>query len=73
MQHVSILIDGDGGTLERRQQHAAQRVAERQAEAPLERLGDDRRGRTGSTPASVTGFSGLIRSASSSEGTGLPL
>ena len=41
----SIWIDGDGRALQRGQQHAAQRVAERQAEAALERLGDDGRGR----------------------------
>jgi hypothetical protein len=32
---------GHGGALQRRQQHAAQRIAERQAEAALQRLGDD--------------------------------
>ena len=39
-------VDLDGGhrrALQRRQQHAAQRVAERHAEAALERLGDDAR------------------------------
>ncbi len=39
----SICIDGDRGALQRGQQHAAQRVAEGQAEAALERLGDDGR------------------------------
>ena len=43
VQHVVDLDRRDGGALQRRQQHAAQRIAERQAEAALERLGDDRR------------------------------
>ena len=42
VQHAVDMHRGDGGALQRRQQHAAQRVAERQAEAALERLGDDR-------------------------------
>ena len=41
MQHALDLDRGHRGALQRRQQHAAQRVAERQAEAALERLGDD--------------------------------
>ena len=41
MQHALDLDRGDGGALQRRQQHAAQRVAERQAEAALERFGRD--------------------------------
>ena len=43
VQHAVDLDRGDRGALQRRQQHAAQRVAERHAEAALERLGDDRR------------------------------
>jgi hypothetical protein len=43
VQHVVDLHRGDGRALQRRHQHAAQRVAERQAEATLERFGDDRR------------------------------
>ena len=42
MQHAVDLHGGHGGAAQRRQQHAAQRVAERQAEAALERLGDQR-------------------------------
>ena len=41
VQHALDLHRGDGRALQRRQQHAPQRVAERQAEAALERLGDD--------------------------------
>src|SRR6056297_2291137 len=43
VQHVVHLHGGDGRPLQRRQQHAAKRVAERQAEAALERLGHDHR------------------------------
>ena len=43
MQHAVDLHGGDGRALQRGEQHAAQRVAERQAEAALERLGDDGR------------------------------
>ena len=42
VQHAVDLHRGDGGALQRRQQHAAQRIAEGQAEAALERLGDER-------------------------------
>ncbi len=45
MQHAVDLDGGDGSAAQRRQQHAAKRVAERQAEAALERLGDERRQR----------------------------
>ena len=41
MQHAVDMHGGDGRALQRRQQHAAQRVAERHAEAALQRLGDD--------------------------------
>ena len=42
--HDAVDLDGgDGGALQRRQQHAAQGVAERHAEAALERLGDHAR------------------------------
>jgi hypothetical protein len=47
---VENALDLDRGhrrALERRQQHATQRVAERQAEAALERLGDDGRAARG--------------------------
>ena len=43
VQHAVDLHRDHGRTLQRGQQHAAQRVAERRAEAALERLGDDRR------------------------------
>ena len=43
MQDAVNVDGGDGRALERGQQHATQRVAERQAEAALERLGNDRR------------------------------
>src|SRR3546814_13665250 len=43
MQHTLDLHRGDGGALERGEEDAAQRVAERQAEAALERLGDEGR------------------------------
>ena len=42
VQHAIDMHRGDGGALERRQQHAAKRVAESEPEAALERLGDDR-------------------------------
>jgi hypothetical protein len=41
MQHAVDLDGGDGRALQRRQQHATQRVAERHAEAPLERTRND--------------------------------
>ena len=41
VQHALDLDRGDGRALQRRQQHAAQRIAERQAEAALQRFGDD--------------------------------
>ena len=43
VQHAVDLHGGDGRALQRGQQHAAQRVAERHAEAALQRLGDDGR------------------------------
>ena len=43
VQHAVDMDRGDRRALQRRQQNAAQRVAERQAEAALERLGDDGR------------------------------
>ncbi len=43
VQHAVDLHGGHGRALQRGQQHAAQRVAERHAEAALERLGDQRR------------------------------
>jgi hypothetical protein len=46
MQHVVDLDRRDGRTLQRGEQHAAQRIAERETETALERLGDDGRGAT---------------------------
>src|SRR5207342_1301570 len=43
VEHVLDADRGDRGTLKAGQEHAAQRVAERQAVAALERLGDERR------------------------------
>ena len=43
VQHAVDMHRGDGRALKRGQQHAAKRVAERQPEAALERLGDDER------------------------------
>src|SRR5206468_8426496 len=43
MQHAVDLDRGGGGALKRTQKHPAQRVAERHAEAALERLGDEHR------------------------------
>ena len=43
MQHALDPHRGDRRALERRKEYAAQRVAERQAETALERLGDERR------------------------------
>src|SRR5690349_20333935 len=52
MQHAVDLDRGDGGTLKRGQQHAAQRVAERHSEAALQRLGDE----GGATAGVATGL-----------------
>jgi hypothetical protein len=41
MEHALDADRGDGCALQRGQEHAAQRVAERHAEAALERLGDE--------------------------------
>ena len=41
VKHAVDLDRGDGGALERAQQHPAKRVAERHSEAALERLGDE--------------------------------
>ena len=63
MQHAVDLHGLDGGALQRRQQHAAQRVAERHAEAALERLGDDGRHLVcGRGRALISSLLGLIRS-----------
>ena len=43
MQHAVDLHRRDRSALQRRQQNAAQRIAERQTETALERFGDDRR------------------------------
>ena len=40
VQHALNSNRGDGGTLQRRQQHAAQRIGECQAKATLQRFGD---------------------------------
>ena len=45
VQHAVDLYRGHRGAAQRRQEHATQRIAERQAEAALERLGDERRHR----------------------------
>ena len=60
VQHAVDLHRGDRGALQRRQQDAADRVAERHAEAALQRLGDDGGDRAGSAPGSTSSFSGLI-------------
>src|SRR6478609_11316461 len=43
MKHALDLDRGHRGALQRREEHPAQRVAERHAEAALERFGDERR------------------------------
>ena len=43
MQHAVDVDGGDGSALQRRQQDAAQRVAERRAEAALQRFGHEGR------------------------------
>jgi hypothetical protein len=43
MQNAVDLHRGDGSAAQRGQQHATQRIAERQTEAALERFGDDGR------------------------------
>ncbi len=50
MQHAIDLGSRDRGALQRRQEDATKRVAERDAEAALERLGDDRRFPVGPQP-----------------------
>jgi len=40
VQHAVDLYGLDGGALQRRQQHAAERIAESHAEATLQRFGD---------------------------------
>ena len=52
VQHALDLDRGDGGALQRRQQHAAQRIAQRQAEAALQRFGGD----GGDAARIMTGF-----------------
>jgi hypothetical protein len=47
VQHVFDLDRRDRGTLERRQQHAAQSVAQREAESALQRLGNESRAALG--------------------------
>ena len=42
MQHAVDLDSGNGRAAQRRQQNTAQRIAERQAVAALQRLGDER-------------------------------
>ena len=59
VHHAVDLHGGDGRALQRGQQHAAQRVAERHAEAALERLGHQTRPCAArSEPCSITGFFG---------------
>ena len=62
VQHAVDLHRGDRGALERRQQHAAQRVAERHAEAALERLGHQRRNPPGRGPDDLELACGLMSS-----------
>ena len=62
MQHAVDMDRLHGRALQRRQQDAAQRVAERHAEAALERLGDHGRQRFGSLPAVTWSLFGLISS-----------
>ena len=50
MQHALDLDRGDGCALQRGQQNAPERIAERQSEAALERLGDERRRAAGIMP-----------------------
>ena len=52
MQHAFDLDRGDGGALQRGQQHAAQRIAQRQAKAAFQRFGGD----GGGTARVMTGF-----------------
>ncbi len=52
VQHALDLNRGHGRALQRRQQHAAQRVAQRQTEAAFQRFGGDRRG----PPRIMAGF-----------------
>jgi hypothetical protein len=52
MQHAFDLDRGDGGALQRRQQHAAQRIAQGQTEAAFQRFGDD----GGDTAGVMPGF-----------------
>ena len=75
MKHVLDLDRGDGSTLKRRQQHAAQRVAERQAEATLERLGDEGRLALGIAARLLFEAIGLLQflPVLSIDGHGLPL
>ena len=62
VQHVLDLDRGDRRALQRRQQHAAQRVAERQAEAALQRFGDEGRLALGSPPALTSRLLGFLSS-----------
>jgi hypothetical protein len=58
----SIWTDVIAAPWQRRQQHATQRVAERQAEAALQRLGDQRRHALAVIPGATSSLFGLIRS-----------
>jgi hypothetical protein len=63
VQHVVDLDAGDGRALQRAHQHTAQRVAQRQAEAALERFGDDGRlARRVVAPGLTTSCVGLMSS-----------
>jgi hypothetical protein len=62
VQHAVDVGRGDGGALQRGQQDAAQRIAERHAEAALQRLRHDRADRRRSRPEITSSFIGLISS-----------
>ena len=62
VQHAVDVDRGDRGALQRGKQHPAQRVAERLAEAALERLGDDGRVRRWSSLGMTSSFFGLMSS-----------
>ena len=62
MQHAVDMYRLHRGALQRRQQNAPQRVAERDAEAAFERLGDDCRHPLRIGPAATCSLSGFISS-----------
>ena len=62
VQHAVDLDRGHGRALQRRQQHATQRIAQGQAVAALKRLGDDRGRARVSLPETMSSLVGLISS-----------